>query len=133
MSNDSADSAKRSLPEWVPDEYDPDAPLRERLPIIAEMNGGVEIHVRDNRGTVEIVGAPQHFYGDESRAMTLCAGYRDDDWSWEIISPTKGDARLMEVDPMQSAEAYESTKTVWLRDIDVRVYGVDSDRFEEGA
>lgn len=124
--------AQHDMPDWVPDEYDPDAPLSERLPVIAEMEGGIEVHVRDgSKGTVEVVHEPQHFY-ENPRRVKMCCGVRADDWNWEIIVP-KGDAGpvLKHVDPNQDIEAYQATQKTWLKDIDVRVYGVDRDRWEQ--
>lgn len=131
MSN-SAGGTPQELPEWVPDEYDPDAPLRERLPVISEMEGGIEIHVQGDLGVVENVRQPQHFIERGTGGMKLQAGSRPDDWSWEIVVPPEGEPRLEKVDPMQSMEAYMKTKKTWFNDIDVRVYGVDTDRFEDG-
>lgn len=134
--SDSAGGDAQDTPEWLPDEYDPDAPLRERLPIMAEIEGGIELHAQDDRGTVEILGSPK-----ELTSMSLESGDRltlktgggtgRHKWSWEIVVPAKGDPVLKDVDPMQDFEAYRKTKTTWMDDVDVRIYGVDADRFEE--
>jgi len=118
------------MADWVPKEYNPDAPLSKRLPIIAEMEGGIEIHVQGERGVVEVVHEPQHFI-ENARVMKLQAGTRPDNWSWEIVVPKDAYPFLQKVDPNQSMEAYMATKRNWLEDIDVRVYGVDADRFED--
>lgn len=36
------------FPDWVPEEYNVDDSLRERLPIMAEIDGGIELQVGDN-------------------------------------------------------------------------------------
>jgi len=121
-----------SLPEWVPEEYDPDAPLAERLPVIAEMEGGIEIHVKDEHGTVHNVRQPQHLSRLSNDGLKLDCGTAPDDWSYEIVVPG-GDHEpfLRDVDPNQTHDAYVATRRTVGRDIDVRVYGVDADRFED--
>ncbi|ELZ39343.1 hypothetical protein C471_08495 [Halorubrum saccharovorum DSM 1137] len=121
-----------SLPEWVPEEYDPDAPLAERLPVIAEMEGGIEIHVEDKRGTIYVVHQPQNLKELPSDGLQLDCGPRTGYWSHEIVVPG-GDheAYLRKVDPDQDYDAYVATRETVGKDIDVRVYGVDADRFED--
>lgn len=97
------------------------------------MEGGIEVHVKDDRGVVEVVHEPQHFY-DNPRRMKLACGVAIDDWKWEIIVP-KGDSSpvLKRVDPMQEHHAYLATQSRWMENIDIRVYGVDTDRWQEAA
>lgn len=128
-------SAASDTPAWLPEEYDPDAPLHERLPVMAEIEGGIELHVRDERGVVEIVGQPQHFEDPENTASVLKAGSRPDNWRWEIVVPREGSGSepfLRRVDPNQRFEAYISTRDRWMENIDVRILGVDADRFLDG-
>lgn len=118
------------MPEWVPEEYDPDAPLIERLPIMAEIEGGIELHVQDKKGVVEIVGEPHELHERANGTLKLNAGGREFNWNWEIIVPASdNEAVLQSVNPEQSYEAYEATKRTQGRGIDVRMYGVDADRF----
>jgi hypothetical protein len=121
-------SGEVDRPDWLPDEYDPDAPLRERLPIMAEIDGGIELHVTDDRGVTEIVGQPVEFTTSHSGVQKLKAGSGPNayEWSWEIIVPEEAPARLMDVDPMQDFEVYQKTKSTELTDIDVRLWGVDA-------
>ena len=121
-----------SLPEWVPDEYDPDAPLAERLPVIAEMDSDAEIHVQDKRGVHYVVNQPQDLSDLPNGGLRLDCGPRIGYWSYEIVVPG-GDNEpfLREVDPDQEYEAYVATRKTIGKDIDVRVYGVDADRFED--
>lgn len=122
--------------EWLPEAYDPDAPLRERLPILAEIEGGIELHVRGESGTVEVVGRPKVCNtGGDGGYMELLAGGgpRDDVWGWEIVIPRAGPPFLRKADPNQPHEAYMATRRRWLEDIDVRIYGVDADRFAAGG
>jgi len=120
-----------SLPEWVPDEYDPDDPLAERLPVIAEMDGGVEIHVRDKKGVEYIVHQPQHLHDLPHDGLKLSCGTAPDDWSYEIVVPGEHEPFLREVDPNQNHEAYIKTHNTVGNEIDARLYGVDVDRFED--
>jgi len=76
-----------SLPEWVPDEYDPDAPLAERLPVIAEMGSDAEIHVQDKRGVHYVVNQPQDLGTLPNDGLRLDCGTRIDYWSYEIVAP----------------------------------------------
>lgn len=132
-SDGSSVTTPQDLPDWVPEEYEPEAPLAERVPIMAEIDGGIELHVRDGeRDVVEIVGSPYELSENGAGTMTLKCGANKttgDTWSWEIVVPEDGEARLMDVDPMQSMDAYMKTKKEWLSDVDVRIYGVDADRF----
>jgi len=120
-----------SLPEWVPDEYDPDAPLAERLPVIAEMGSDAEIHVQDKRGVHYVVNQPQDLVTLPNDGLRLDCGTRIDYWSYEIVAPSEHEPFLREVDPNQDYEAYVATRKTVGRDIDVRLYGVDVDRFED--
>lgn len=124
------------MPDWLPEEYDPDASLRERLPIMADIEGGIELHVRDERGVVEIVGRPKDFRttkweSGDTLVLQAGGGRPAHIWKWEIVVPASGEPHLKKVDPEQTMEAYMSTKRTYMRDIDVRIYGVDADRFEE--
>lgn len=123
-------------PDWLPEEYDPGAPLRERLPIMAEIDGSIELHVSDQRGTVEIIGQPKHFRQNGTGAMTLHAGKGPDEsvWSWEITVPAEdatAEPTLRRVDPEQDIEIYQTTKERWFSGLDVRIYGVDTGRIEK--
>lgn len=115
-------------PDWLPAQYDVDAPLQDRLPIMAEIEGGIELHVGNPSGVVEVVHQPQHFHQYETGGMRLDAGTAVDDWEWEIVISEDGSSVLKKVDPMQDVDVYEMTKRRWLDDVDVRIYGVDIDR-----
>jgi len=119
-----------SLPEWVPDEYDPDAPLAERLPVIAEMGSDAEIHVQDKRGVHYVVNQPQDLGTLPNDGLRLDCGTR----RLLVVRnrrPSEHEPFLREVDPNQDYEAYVATRKTVGRDIDVRLYGVDVDRFED--
>ncbi|WP_276257178.1 hypothetical protein [Halomontanus rarus] len=120
------------LPEWLPEEYDLDAPLYERLPIMAEIEGGIELHVGDDRGIVEVVGEPHELTENYADTLTLKAGGHEFNWDFEIVvpKPENGDAFLRSVDPDQDYEDYIDTRTRELEDVDVRIYAVDHDRLE---
>lgn len=126
-----------NTPDWLPDEYDAEASLRERLPIIGEIDRGIELHVSDHRGTVEIIGRPKHFNVNGTGAMSLDAGTGRDNsqWNWEIRVPAEGAGEpvLWKVDPEQDVEAYEGTKERWFTGLDVRIHGVDADRINEAT
>ena len=122
---------RRNDPEWLPAEYDRDAPLRERLPIMADIDGGIELWVGDGR-TVEIVNQPQELTENGQGVFVLKTGTSFADWSYEIVvpKPENGDPFVRSVDPNQEYEDYLDSRTVELKDIDVRMYGVDHDRLE---
>lgn len=113
-------------PDWLPEEYDIEADLRERLPIMAEIDGGIELHVGDDRGVIEIVGQPQEIT-DRMGVLTLKCGPSFSNWDYEIVVPESenGDPYLREVDPDQPFEDYMDTRETVMSDIDVRIYGVD--------
>lgn len=119
-------------PEWLPEEYDPDAPLLDRLRIIAEIESGIELHVKGDNGVVEIVNSPQH-HMENDRRFHLACGTAPDNWRWEIDVPKKEGVppTLKRVNPNQDVEAYEATKRQWLRIEDVRIFGVDLARYFE--
>lgn len=124
------------MPDWLPEEYDPDAPLRERLPIMADIEGGIELHVKDERGTVDILGRPKElntttWESGETLSLQAGGGAEDHVWNYEIAVPAEGEPHVKRVDPMQSHEAYLATKRTYMTGIDIRIYGVDADRFEE--
>lgn len=123
------------LPEWLPEEYDLDAPLYERLPIMAEIEGGIELHVGDDRGIVEVVHQPHELVEKPHEVLELrtgTSGKFGDVWIYEIVvpKPENGDAFLRSVNPDQDYEDYIDTRTRELEDIDVRIYGVDHGRLE---
>lgn len=122
-----------TYPEWIPDEYDADAPLADRLPIMARIEPAIELEVQGKDGVIENVRTPQIFESND-QYMKLYCGVSIDNWRWEIVVPQDGgfDPRLDRVDPMQSEAKYAATKDVaYLEDVDVRIHGIDSDRFDE--
>ena len=118
---------------WPPEEYDPDAELLDRLQAMAEIEGGIEVHVLTESGVIEVVGSPQH-HTDTARKFHLAFGRSPDDWRWELDYPKKEGVppTLDRVDPHQNFEAYEATKTHWGRVADVRIYDLDDHRLGEG-
>jgi hypothetical protein len=123
--------AAQDLPDWVPDDYYLDAPLRERLRHIADVEGGIELHAKDDRGTVYTLGAP-HELTETHGVLTLKAGGRDCFWDYEVVvPPNEADARLKSVDTDQDLDGYLDSKQTLGTGVDVRVYGVDRERFEE--
>lgn len=126
-------------PDWLPEEYDPDASLRERLPVIAEIEGGIELVAGDDQGDVRNVGPPKGLNAvtwEDGETLTLESGGKasqDHLWEFEIVVPAEGEPFVRSVDPEQGHEAYQRTKKTILDDIDVRIYGVDDDRLKERA
>jgi len=120
------------VPEWVPEEYNVADPLAERLPIMADIDGGIELHVQGCDGVIEVVGAPQHF-SKGPNGLRLCCGHAVDEWRWEILVRSADDQppRLEKVNPHQDIEEYQRSKQTHLVGIDVRIYGVDSERLDE--
>ncbi|WP_135807321.1 hypothetical protein [Halorussus marinus] len=127
---DTEDEASTDIHE----DYDIDAPLRERLPVMADIQGGIELHAGDDRGVVEVLGRPHTIDEHVSGSMELRAGGRSDNWNYEIVVPAENTERgafVREVDPMQPYEDYIDTRRIALDDVDVRIYGVDDDRLED--
>lgn len=126
MGQNDTSGGGRARPEWLPEEYDPEAPLAERLPLMANIEGGIELQATGEKGVVENLRQPQDFY-ESDRVQRLCCGVAFDNWEWEVIVPKKKgvDPILKKVNPNQDVEAYESTKRVWFDNVDVRIYGID--------
>lgn len=118
------------LPDFVPDEYDPEADLYERLPVIAEMEGGIQLHAADGTGTDHVLGSPHDLNEDCHENYRLHVGGRQFNWDYEIVVPS-GDhpPRVEEADPDQDIEDYYDSRDTWLEPADVRIYGVDLDHF----
>lgn len=119
---------KIDRPEWLPDEYDPDAPLHERLNLLAPIDGGIELHAEGDRVT-EVIGEPRELTETGAGAVRLKTGTGPNtfSWDWEVTAPPEGEPFLKKVDPDQEAEAYMKTKKTRMRDMDIRVYGVDAE------
>lgn len=129
------DAEAEDLPEWVPDEYDPDADLYDRMEAMASIEGGLEIHVQDERGTTEIVAGIQDLNQDgygNYRAHMGSTATGTDSWDYELVVPGSDDhdARLEDVDPDQPHELYLKTREPYLENVDARIYGVDHDRLK---
>jgi len=129
------DAEAEDLPEWVPDEYDPDADLYDRMEAMAAIEGGLEIHVQDERGTTEIVAGIQDLNQDgygNYRAHMGSTATGTDSWDYELVVPSSDDhdPRLEDVDPDQPHELYLKTREPYLENVDARIYGVDHDRLD---
>lgn len=119
-------------PEWLPDEYDRDADLADRLPIMAEIDGGIEVWGGDERGHSTILGEPHRVEENARGTLILYAGGSEFNWSYEVYVPASdAEPRVESVNPDQDVEAYQRTKDTVLRDADVRIYGIDHDRLED--
>jgi hypothetical protein len=130
MSKHNTSSNGIERPDWLPDEYDPDERLSERLDVMLEIEGGIEVHARGQNDTIEVIGEPQ--LADKNSSGTRAYfGNAVDDWSWEVVIPDSDDhsPRLEKVDPHQDAESYHATRRTWLEDIDLRIFGVDVDAY----
>lgn len=130
------DADAEDLPEWVPDEYNPDADLYDRMEAMASIEGGIEIHVQDERGVTEIVGGIQDVnqdgHGNYRARLGSSATTGGDSWDYELVVPSSDDhdARLEDVDPDQPHELYLKTREPYLKNVDARIYGVDHDRLK---
>jgi len=127
------DAEGEDLPERVPDEYDPDADLYDRMEAMASIEGGIEIHVQDERGTTEIAAGIQDLNQDghgNYRAYLGSTATGTDSWEYELVVPSSDDhnARLEDVDPDQPYELYLKTREPYLENVDARINGVDHDR-----
>jgi len=134
MSETTTDAEARRIdrPSWLPDEYDPDAPLAERLKLLAPIDGGIELHAEGDRYTTTI-GEPRGLKELDNGTLRLKTGTGPDthSWDYELTVPAEGEAFLRSVDPDQDHEAYVKTKTTEMRGMDVRVYGVDAEAWLE--
>ncbi|WP_256403264.1 hypothetical protein [Halorubrum salinum] len=125
---DAESEAEIDRPAWLPDEYDPDAPLHERLKILAPIEGGIELHAEGDRVT-EVIGEPRELTEIGSGAVRLKTGTGPDtfSWDWEVTAPPEGEPYLQKVDPDQDMEDYMDSKKTRMEGMDIRVYGVDAE------
>lgn len=124
--------AAEDLPDFVPEDYYLDAPLRERLREIADVEGGIELHAKDHRGTVYNLGAPHDLTEKPNGVLVLKAGGRGCFWNYEVVVPPNEDeAFVREVDSDNDVDGYLDSWNRLGDGIDVRVAGVDADRFED--
>lgn len=119
------------LPEWVPEEYDPEAPIEERLPILPEIEGGIEVWAADDLGLKKVLGEPHEVRENHAGTLTMYIGGQKHNWNYEVVVPVNDTAPYVrEVNPDQPMEDYQRTKKTVLTDADVRIYGVDVDRLD---
>ena len=121
------DETEIDRPVWLPDEYDPDAPLHERLKILAPVEGEIELHAEGR--VTEAIGEPRELRELESGTVRLKTGTGPDihSWDWEVTAPPDGEPFLQKVNPDQEHEAYLKTKKTRMEGMDIRVYGVDAE------
>lgn len=129
------DAEAEDLPAWVPDDYDPDDDLYNRMKPMASIEGDIELHIQDQQGTTKIVAGIQDLNQDghgNYRAHIGSTATTDDSWDYELVVPSSDDhdARLEDVDPNQPHEHYLKTRKPYLEHVDARIYGVDHDRLE---
>lgn len=112
--------------EWLPDEYDPEASLADRLDVIPAIDVSCEFRARDPETEQEThIGQFQHVT-DAPGTRRFAFGARPDNWQYEVTLNDRGVAVLHDVDPMQPIDAYQQTKTALAHDVDVRIYNVDT-------
>jgi len=117
------------IPEWLPGEYDFDAPLYERLPLMAGIEGGIELQASNDRWT-EVLGSPTFINESSERRILMAGGANSDDWDWEVTVTEDGWSKLFSANPEYPVEDYEATRREEMRDLDVRIYGIDTDLLE---
>lgn len=116
--------------EWMPEEYDPDDPLGERLKVIVDISGGIELRASDGSQTVTI-GSPKMSDELSNGSYRLYTGNYNSGtgmWSWEVVVPDSGEPYLDSADPDQNVEGYFDSRETRLEGVDVRIHGVDADR-----
>jgi len=118
------------IPKWLPDEYDFDASLYDRLPIMAKIEGGIELHASNGRWT-EILGSPAFLNDCAGHRVLMVGGTNSDDWDWEVAVTDDGWTKLYSANLEYPAEDYEATRREEMRDFDVRIFGIDTDLLEE--
>lgn len=116
--------------EWMPEEYNPDDPLVERLKVIENIGGGIELRASDGSQTVTI-NSPKMSDELAKGSYRLYTGNYNSDtgvWSWEVVVPDNGEPCLASANPDQNVEGYLDSRETRLEGVDVRIYGVDDDR-----
>lgn len=120
-----------NLPEWLPDEYDPDEDLESRIRAISEIDSAVELKVRDKHGVIKNVRIPHHFH-ESDKLLVLDCGPNSSDIEWEVAVPlTDADnPHVKKVDQDQSHEDYMRRKVRRFEEVDVRLHAIDDDRLQ---
>jgi hypothetical protein len=131
MSDSSAETGN-DLPEWVPDAYDPDAPLRERLPLYEEVEAG-ELVAIGRRGYEQPLGQPKGVAAttsDDGPEILYSGGRRGDRgvWKWEIVAPPEDPPFIRSADADEEYTSYADSRKREMEEVDVRIHGVDDDR-----
>lgn len=123
------DLCQEDPPEWLPEDYDPEASLRDRLEAAMDIDGGIELVAKGEDGVEIHAGEPQELTENHAGSIRVKCGQSISDWDYEIVVPAEAEPRLESVDPGQEIEDYWDSRSTELKDIDVRIYGVDTDYF----
>lgn len=125
QAGEAASDQADELPEWLPDDYDPDASLPERLRVIGEIDSDIELHAQGDDGEVWNIGKPHQV--TLRKALTLRAGGEAHAWDWEVVVPATDDPTVLRA--VEFVDGGSDTTPV-AEDVDVRLYGVDAHRFD---
>jgi hypothetical protein len=118
-------------PEWLPESYDPDDDLWDRVDAIDEIDGAVEVHALGVDGSRIILGEP-HDVTEADGRRKLCAGGKPHCWTYEatIYPGDDEDHYLHSIDMAGDAEE-NSRDMVMSGDFDLRLYKVDAPEMSE--
>lgn len=111
--------------DWLPDSYNPDDDLWDRVNAIGEIEGSPEVHALGVDGTRIILGVP-HDVSERHERLKLTAGGKPHNWEYEaIITDGDNENYIRAVDMDADAEDVQS-ETKLAGQFDLRLYNVDA-------
>jgi hypothetical protein len=134
MRDDKPLATDGGFPEWLPEEYDPEAPIRERVEVMGGIDGGVEIHAA-TENAYEVLHQPLHVEVNGHDTLILKTGARaEQGWKYEVYVDENGATTVYSVTCANADEEYyaESKSRFLFGDVDVRLFCVDTDRLPNG-
>lgn len=118
-------------PEWLPESYDPDDDLWDRVEALGEIDGAVEVHALGVDGSRIILGTP-HDVTESHGRRKLCAGGEPHCWEYEaVINPGDDESHYLHSIDMTGDVEDTSQDTVMSGDFDLRLFGVDAPEMSE--
>ncbi|ELZ21636.1 hypothetical protein C476_07911 [Natrinema limicola JCM 13563] len=119
-------------PEWLPSEYDRDADLRERLPLMTEVDVQIELVAQDDAFRPEPVGTPRSISETDYDVLVVETSHTTGQTDFEIVAPQPGNTDPYVKRINHDAEAEDYKETIF-EPVDVRIYNYDDNRLADHA
>lgn len=118
-------------PEWLPESYNPDDDLWDRVELIGEIDGAVEVHALSVDGSRIVLGEPHKVMEAHGRRK-LCAGGKPHCWTFEaVINPGDDEDHYLHSIDMSGDAKDNSKDMVMSGDFDLRLFGADAPEMSE--